>query len=109
MCVFSPLGNINSYRDRDILRMDCLLIDGYDCFNILWGDGIFDVINTTCGSLIDEHEEERLTPSQINKTIEALNKMDRHLLHAYTQLFIDQLIPLLVSAKDRDVSVHFIL
>ena len=109
MSILSPLEDIDYCCGKTLLRMDYLVIDGCDCFNILWNDGVFDIINKACGSAIDEHEEECLKPDQINKAIVSLSKINKNLLHVYTQAFIDKLINLLTSAKNRGTSVYFVL
>lgn len=102
MSVFSPLEDIAYCHDKIILRIDYLIIESAECFNILWDDGIFDIINKACNSLIDEYEEECLLPRQLHYAIEALNNINKKSLHSYTQAFIDRLINIIVSAKKRD-------
>ena len=78
-------------------------------FNEVWDAGVFKVINAECGTLIDDYEEEDLSPESLPKAIAALTRLRYSCDSHSVRPFLEKLIRLCELARREGRSVYFIL
>lgn len=78
-------------------------------FQTLWILGLFHAINTACGSMVDEYEEEELRPNQLPALRRALKREQRRFRSDDTRSAIDKMLLLASRAESTGRSLHFVL
>ena len=90
---------------RENQLIEWLLLDNE--FDHLWEAGIFDLINDTADSNIDDFEAESITETEgIKKVVEAL-KMRIEISNTEIRPLLFKVIRLFEEALSRNTSIHF--
>lgn len=79
-----------------------------DLFSVLWDSGFFRELNSTCGCIIDDHEEEEISGDALVKAVAVVNQFQERKDSFVVDGFLDQLTPLLHRAIETSTPLVFV-
>jgi hypothetical protein len=93
----------------DFVAVGFVPIVSQSLFDEIWEAGLFQSLNSVCSTLIDDYEEEELQPEQLERAIASLAASRHRVMKPGVELFLENLIMLCRSAREKHRSVHFVL
>ncbi|QDV49740.1 hypothetical protein [Gimesia fumaroli] len=100
---------LNAWFIQHPILVDIISLNDDAAFYSIWELGVFRKINSLCGCIIDDYEEEVIEPEKLNSIISLIDNEFQNLATSPVKQFLNAFRELLIGARDRTMPVYFIL